>query len=304
MDMYGAMRLFRRIVETGSFAQASRDFDITPSSASRQIGALEDMLGAPLLTRTTRKLTMTEAGELYFERIVSILDDLDEANRLVVQLLAAPRGTLRINSTVTFGHRCITPFLPEFLSRYPEIRLELTLTEKVVDLIEERVDIAIRIGRLKDSGLVSRKLLSHRFVLCATPDYLRRRGTPHTADDLLQHNCLAFDFNPGGDTWYVGPVGSREEITISGSLRANSLDVLHDMTTAGVGIGILPDWVAGSDLASGRIVEVLRELDAAPAPVNLSAVHAIFAANRRNSPKVRAFLEFLSGKLDADNTPR
>lgn len=295
--MYSAMKLFRRIVETGSFAQASRDFDITPSSATRQLLSLEKELGAQLLTRTTRKLTMTEAGELYFERVVGILDEIDEANRAVGQLLRVPRGTLRINSTVTFGQMYIAPHLPEFMRCYPDIRLEFYMTDKVVDLVEERVDIAIRIGELKDSSLVSRKLMPHRYILCAAPDYLRRHSTPSTPEELQQHSCLTFAFSPGSDKWYFGPEGNREEFTVRGILRVNSVEVLRNMIVAGMGVGVLTDWILREDLINGRVVELLPDWNVAPLPVTNSAIHVVYPANRRKAPNVRAFIDFLTAKL-------
>ncbi len=292
MNSLNAIRLFAQAAEAGSFSEAGRRLGMAPSSVSRQVAALEDSVGAQLMHRTTRKLTLTEAGRLYFERVSRILAELDEASAAVSHLEAAPRGMLHVNAPPAFGVRHIAPAMPDFLARFPEVRIELTLTDSFVNLLEVGADLAIRVGELEDSSLIARRLAPNRRILCASPDYLARAGTPECPQDLAAHNCLVYTRHHGDVNWNLGGPDGLEEVRVSGNLRTNDAEAVHAAALGGLGIALLPSWVVGAEVQSGRLVAVLPRYRAAPGALD-TGIHALYPANRHLSIKVRAFIDFL-----------
>jgi DNA-binding transcriptional LysR family regulator len=234
------MDLFVDVVAAGSFSEAGRRRGLAASSVTRSINALEDELGARLLNRTTRKLSLTEAGRLYHERSLRILADVEDAKLSVTQLEAAPRGTLRLNVPVAFGTLHVAPALPEFLARYPAVQIDLDMTDAFIDLVEQGVDLAVRIGELEDSSLIARRLARNHRVICASPDYLRSAGVPRVPADLRQHNCLIYKRQPGRAVWRLRNAEGTVEIDVGGTLRSNNSDALHAATLGGRGLAILP----------------------------------------------------------------
>jgi DNA-binding transcriptional LysR family regulator len=294
MDKPGEMAAFVRVVEEGGFSAAGRTLGLTPSAVSKLIGRLEDRLGARLLHRTTRRINLTHEGVAFYQRSVRILREIKEAEDAITQLHVAPRGTLRVNAAVAFATYQIVPLMPEFLERYPEVHLELTVTDRVVDLIEEGVDVAIRTGALIDSSLISRQLAEDHRLICGAPAYLDRHGVPQTPDDLADHNCLAWIGNQGGlNDWpFDGPDGPYT-VTVSGNAEVNSGETLYEMTLAGLGLARMAEFRVGADIAAGRLVPLLLDHHrAVPLPI-----HVVYPHRRHLLPKVRTFVDFLALKF-------
>jgi DNA-binding transcriptional LysR family regulator len=294
VDTLGSMELFVAVVDAGSFSAAARRLGLAPSSVARGIGGLEDELGVRLLARTTRRLSLTEPGRVYHERSRRILSEVEEARLSVARLEAAPRGLLRISVPVVFGRLHVAPALAEFLASYPEVEIDLSMTDAYVDLVEEGIDLAIRVGELQDSSLMARKLAPTRRVMCASPAYLERRGAPARPSDLKGHDCLSYRYSGAAPIWRLrAPDGTLHEIEVSGSLRTNNADALHIAALAGVGIVLLPTFLAGADIRGGRL-RLLFEDHRVSATSSLDTnIHAVFPCNRHLSPKVRAFVDFL-----------
>ena len=303
MDSLTGMRLFEQVVRAESFSEAGRQLGLVPSSVSRQINALEDGLGVRLFNRSTRKLSLTDAGQLYHDRVARILSDIDAANRAVVELDAEPRGTLRINALLVFGRVHVAPLIPEFLARYPDVQIDFTTTDQLVDLVEEGADVAIRIGERKDSSLVARKLAPLRRIICGSPTYLAAHGAPQRPEDLADHNCLTFRlqtagslWRPGADVWRLRGQDGVVDVAVSGRLRANGVDVLLEASRAGLGLVLMPIWMVGDDIRGGRLRPVLSQYRVSPTTID-AAIYAVFPASRHLSPKVRVFIDYLAERF-------
>lgn len=290
MIPFAAMRVFVKVVETGSFSEAARQTGQTPSWVSRQIGILEDQLGVRLLNRTTRRLNATEAGLLYYRRARDIVADFDDANLAVSQHEGAPRGTLRLNVPSNFGRLHIAPALGEFIRAYPEIGIDLSMTETVVDLIEDGADMAVRIGKLPDSSLIARKLATQRRIICASPAYLDMHGVPQTPQDLKNHNCLTLKSLSGSMSWRLRGANGAVDIDVSGNLHADTGGALLSAALGGLGIVRPPTWLAGAEIQAGRLVRILPDHEVLPTDI---PIQAVYPHNRHLSPKVRAFVDFL-----------
>lgn len=296
MDRFAALEAFAKVAETQSFSEAARRLRSSKSAVSRHVAALEADLGARLFHRTTRSLTLTEAGRGYFERASRILADLDEANASVSQLQAAPRGRLRVNAPMSFGFLHLAPALGDFLARYPEIELEVALTDRFVDLVDEGVDVAVRIGNLTDSSLVARRLAVIHRVVCASPDYLKARGVPQTPDDLKAHDCLTNTNMGAGREWrFVHPDGKPWPVEVRGRMSSNNGDMLRVAALRSHGFVGLPTFIVGEDLKAGTLVSVLEPFIAQDLTLN-----AVYPTARHLSPKVRAFVDFLSQRFGGD----
>ena len=293
MDRLGAIEAFVKVSETQSFSEAARRLRSSKSVVSRHVSTLESELGARLFHRTTRSLTLTEAGRSYLEHASRILADLEDAKRSVSQLQSAPRGQLRVNAPMSFGLLHLTPALPEFLTRYADIEVDLTLNDRFVDLVDEGFDLAVRIGNLEDSSLVARKLAPIRRVVCASPAYLKAHGVPATPDDLKQHECLYYSNVALSHEWrFVRDNGRPWTVEVRGRLSANNGDALKAAVLRGLGLAILPTFIAGDDLRAGALVTVLDKFIAQDMTVN-----AVYPHSRHLSPKVRAFIDFLAERF-------
>lgn len=289
MDTLTGMDLFVRAVDTGSFSETARAMNLTPSAVSKQIARLEDRLGVRLFNRTTRRLAPTEEGRAYYERCRQILADIEEAEAAVSQLNATPRGVLRINMPQVFGRRHVIPALSEFLELYPDVHLDVTMTDQFVDPIAEGVDMLIRVGDLKDSSLIARKLAGARRVVAATPAYWEKHGRPAKPDDLANHNCLTYAYLASGHDWRLtDPDGVEHVVSVSGNFAANNGEALMGAAKEGLGVVLQPTWMCGPELRAGELEEVLTEYTL-PEP----SVHAIYPPGRHLSAKVRAFVDFL-----------
>lgn len=293
LDRFAAIESFVKVAETGSFSEAARRLRSSKSAVSRNVGALEAELGARLFHRTTRSLTLTEAGQGYFERAARILADLEEANLAVTRLQAAPRGRLRVNAPMSFGFLHLAPALPDFLAIYPDVSVDLVMNDRFVDLVDEGFDVAVRIGAMEDSSLIARRLAPVRRVVCASPDYLAARGTPSTPDDLRRHECLSNSNIAAPHEWrFFSPDGKPWPVEARGRLNANNGDALRVAALKGLGLANLPTFIVGADLRAGALLTVLDDYIAQDMTLN-----AIYPNARHLSPKVRAFVDFLTERF-------
>ncbi|MEX0694949.1 MAG: LysR family transcriptional regulator [Rhodospirillales bacterium] len=289
MDRFGEMETFVRVVDSGSFSSAARDLHMTPSAVSKMIGRLEDRLGVRLLSRTTRKLSLTEEGRVFFQRITPILSEVAEAEDTVSLSTAEARGVLRVNASTAFGQYQIVPLIPKMLDRYPSLQVQLTMTDSIVNLVEEGFDVSIRIGTLTDSSLIARKLgVAHR-VLVASPAYLEKHGVPKCPVDLEQHQCLKLSIPTSLNKWEFVLADGPRTVEVSGRFEADNAIALHEAALAGLGLFRAATFVVGEDIKAGRLVQVLQEFEISGDP----GIFVVWPHNRNLSAKVRAFVDTL-----------
>lgn len=288
MDRFVAMEAFVRVVERGGFSAAAKDLRLSRAMVSRHVQELEAHLGARLLHRTTRKVSLTEAGKVYFDRSTHLLSELAAAEGEVGELHARPRGNLKVNGPVVFGARHLATAVADYMQAFPEVKVELTLNDRFVDLVEEGYDVAIRIGRLEDSSLMARRLAPCRVVVVAAPAYLARRGVPRTPDDLMNHDCVRYMYGEGGEVWpFTGP-GGPGQVRVHGQLRTNNGEAMRIAALSGNAIAALPSFIVSEELASGALVPLLREYR-----LPEMGVHAVYPPGRNPSAKLRSFIDFL-----------
>jgi DNA-binding transcriptional LysR family regulator len=293
LDWLQPMRIFVSVVQNGSLSSAGRQLGLSPASVSRHISALEESLGCRLINRSSRKLTLTEAGELYFTKVEQILLQIAEANDTVAQLQTMPRGTLRVHTRMLVGHLIVVPALPDFLARNPEVRVDLLMSNNAVDLVERNIDVDIRIGKLVDSSLVAKRLVPAERVLCATPTYLRGRPPIEAPGDLATHNCLTYRINVGQTVWrFVDGSGAMQEVQVGGTLQSDNGLALLTATLADVGIALMPDWAVRDPLADGRLQRLLPHYRVSHIEFD-NGVYAVYQRTHM-SAKVRAFIDFLA----------
>ena len=289
MDQLAAMATFVRVVDAGSLSAAARSLPSSLTSVSRQISALEQHFGTPLLLRTTRQLALTEDGRILYERAKSILGEFREIEANLSRDRRAPSGRIRISAPTLIGRLVIAPLLAEFLQLYPQLTIDLLLVDRAVHMVEEDIHLSLRVGHLPDSQLVGRKLADIRMILCASPAYLARRGVPKTPADLGHHDCLVFSDAPGVAVWrFAEGVKTERRIRISARLWVNSLDALVTAAKDGAGIVRVPSWQVEADLAAGRLQRLLLEHEPRPTPL-----HLLFQPSRLASPKSRIFADYL-----------
>jgi len=295
VDQFTAMKVFRRVVELEGFSAAARDLGLSNAAVSKNVSELEAELGVRLLTRTTRRSSVTEAGEAYYRRCVRVLEELDEARDEVAELANTPRGTLRITAPVSFGLTHLSPVIPAFLERYPSLKLDLVLNDRVVDLVDEGFDLALRGGgELSDSGLVVRKLAPIRRVVCSAPAYFESRPVPKQPSDLAEHECLIYSLSSSPRQWTFVHDGGELTVRVDGRYHVNSSIALKHAALAGLGLGLIPTYLVGPELRRGELVAVLPRFR--PAPQSLYALHP----HRQYVPhKTRSFIDFLSATFGA-----
>ena len=288
MDKFQEMRVFVAVVDTGSFVRAADALSLSKTAVSRLVGELEARLGARLMHRTTRKLSLTPEGEVFHERCRQLLDGLTEAEAELTAHAGEAIGRLRINVPVTFGLLHLAPLWPAFMAMHPKVELDITLSDRVVDLVDEGYDLAVRIARLQPSSLVSRTLSSTRLVLCASPEYLRRQGTPQHPSDLAQHAVIAYTLLSMGERWeFEGPDGPVS-VTVAPHMRTNSGDTCCAAALQHQGFVLQPTFLVGPHLASGALVEVLPQYRS----IELG-VFAVYPSRKHLTPKVRVLIDFL-----------
>jgi DNA-binding transcriptional LysR family regulator len=289
------LAVFAKVAEVKSFTKAAEALGLSKSAVSKHVAGLEERLKARLLQRTTRRLSLTEVGTALFARAQRIVAEVEEAERAVTTLSTEPRGTLRVSAPMSFGIRHLGPLVAEFMARYPELSVEMILNDRMVDIVEDGFDLAIRIAKLPDSSLIARKLCPGRRVVCASPDYWRRHGIPKTPADLKGHNCLMYTYllNPG-ELRFDGPAGPLT-IPVAGTLHSNNGDILRSAALAGIGFYFAPTFLVGDDVRLGRLERVLPEYD----DTSLS-IYAVYPHNRHLSAKVRAFIDFLAERFGGE----
>nr|WP_250813104.1 LysR substrate-binding domain-containing protein [Neorhizobium tomejilense] len=287
MERSGEMEVFARVVQDGGFSAAARNLDITPSAVSKLIARLETRLGTRLLVRTTRALTLTQEGEAYHHAALRILQELNDADQEAAG--GAVRGRLRINTTIPFGTMFVAPAMPEFVARNPDLIVDLSFTDGIVDLVAENTDVAIRMGNLPDSGLIARKLGQSRRVVCASPDYLKRRGSPRTPTDLEQHDCLTFNFRRARPSWPFRADGRDVAQPVQGSIVVNNGETMKQMVLAGAGIARVGLFHVANEIAAGRLIPLLEDYN----PGDLELVHAVYVGGGPLPHRVRAFIEHM-----------
>ena len=294
MSSLNRLLYFNCVVETGSISEASRVFDVQPSSISRQLSVLEEELGVRLLNKTTRNTGLTEAGRKYYEYSQRIVSEFDEAKRVVNDLQEKPKGKLKISMTVGFGESIVLPLISKFMMLYPNIDMELELTERVVDLVEENIDIAIRSGRLSDSSMIAKRLAFNNFLLCASPQYLANNGIPHHPEDLAEHQCIRYSYARWQD-WFL-MAETKTKLIINNAISVNSVNGQKQLVLNNTGLALMPLWAIKSELANGSLKQVMQTYTFSPYE-ELSATYAIYLKRDLISPKTRVFLDFLGENI-------
>jgi len=293
MENLTDIAVFVQVVESGSFTAASDRLGLSRSVVSKYITRLEDRLGVRLMNRTTRRLSLTEAGQTFFTGSQRGLQEIETAETEVSRLQETPRGKLRLNAPMSFGILHIAPALPDFLRRYPDLSVDMSLDDRQVDLVEEGFDLAIRIAELPDSSLVARRLGPCRHVVCASPNYLELYGSPRTPDDLRKHNAITYRYQASPGEWRL--LSSEKHfvsIPVTGSIQMNNSLAIREAVLCGAGITLIPTFLVGDDLKAGRLYEVLPEYRAQEI-----SIYAVYPERRHLSPKVRAFVEFMKERL-------
>jgi DNA-binding transcriptional LysR family regulator len=296
MDRMAGMAVFTKVVGAGSFSAAARGMNLSQAYVTKQIQELESWLGARLLNRTTRRLSLTEVGSGFYDRCMRILDAIEEARSAAGALQTVPRGRLRINAPVSFGLLHLAPAVTEFLETYPDVSIEMLVNDRVVDLLEGEFDVGVRIGRLRDSSLIARRIAPICLAICAAPAYLARHGAPKTPDDLANHNCLEYTYFESRGEWrLLDPAGSEIAVPVSGRYLAHNADVLRSTALAGGGVILAPTFLLGEDLRAGRLVRLLPDY-----PPPEQALHALYPPGRHLSAKVRSFVDFLVARFGGE----
>lgn len=297
-DRWGSILAFEAVGRRLSFAAAAAELDLSASALSRRVAQLEQRLGTRLLHRTTRNVTLTEAGERYLGRCRGLIEQADEMDAAAASERAEPSGTLRLSLPNLYGQKRVAPLLPAFMARYPLVRLQVMLSDGYVDMVAERFDAAIRIGDLADGDYVARRLVANPRYIVASLDYLERRGTPMTPRDIAAHDCLHFNPLIVGKSWRLARGGRTVDVPIRPIMSADNAEVLREAALAGRGLAVLADFVVGEDIAAGRLVPVLAEWTAAA-----SNVHVIYPAAPYLPLKTRAFVDFMIATLGAGGAP-
>ena len=292
MDLLGSMKTYVAVVDSGSFAAAALRLDVSRAMVSKQVQKLEEHLGTRLLNRTTRRLSPTETGRAFHERSVQILGDVNEAEQIAGQMTTLPRGVLRVTIPLSYAQHRLGSIIGAYTQAYPQVQLDIALSDRKVDLVEEGFDVAIRIGALSQSDLIARKLGVARSIVCASPGYLAAHGTPQTPHDLSQHACLSYSLSGGGADWRLESAGEHLTVPVAGPIRADNGDMIRLAAVAGAGIVFQPHFIVGEDLAAGRLVQVLPGWESAEL-----GIHALYPSRKHLSAKVRTFVDFVVAAL-------
>ena len=295
MDRLLAMEMFVRVVETGSFSKAAREFNTTQPTVTKQLAATEARLGVRLLNRNTRGVSLTEPGALYYERCKSIVREADEAESIVRLRQSRAQGLLRIGTSTAFGRRVVVPLALDFMARHPQVQVDLSFEDRYVDLVAQGIDVAIRMGQLADSSLGARFLGMNPWVMVAAPGYLRKHGTPKKAQELSGHVALIYSSVVGDDVWHLRtPRGDAVSVPVTGRLRSNNVSAVLAAARGGLGIALMPRYVAQDSLTGGQVVELLADHGLAA-----QEIHAVFPSPKLVPGKVSSFVAFLQGRFDA-----
>ncbi|MCW8903518.1 LysR family transcriptional regulator [Sedimenticola sp.] len=296
MDSLTDIAVFTQVVDSGSFTAAAERLSLSKSVVSKYVTRLEDRLGARLLNRTTRRLSLTEIGRVFYERSLRGLQEIEEAEAQVSRLQGKPRGTLRLNTPMSFGILHIAPALPDFLRRYPEISVDMNLDDRQVDVIEEGFDLSVRISELPDSALIARRLAPCRHAVVASPEYLEQNGIPTTPDNLRHHNIISYRYQASAREWHFRDSDKKMiSVPISGTVQMNNSLALREALLGGIGMARTPTFVVGQDIQSGRLKQVLTNYETLEV-----SIYLVYPQRRHLSPKVRAFVDYFAERI-SDN---
>jgi DNA-binding transcriptional LysR family regulator len=296
VDRFLTMTVFAKVVESSSFATAARRLEMSPAAVSKHVQTLETRLGVRLLNRTTRHVSLTEVGREYYRNSRRILADLEAADQAASHLQAVPRGLLRVSAPVSFGSRYVVSAISVYLEAYPDVSIDLSLENRYVDLLEERIDLAIRVGHLADSTLIARRLHSAHMVLCASPEYLERHGTPANLHELAHHDCLVSTHASARPGWHFRtPDGEALVVHVSGRVQANNSDALRTLALDGRGILLQANFIVGDDIGAGRLVPLLAAYRPEDAPIQ-----AVYPHSRYMPAKARTFVDFLAERFSRE----
>ena len=288
MDKMRSMEVFVQVVDAGNFSAAARALDMSTVMVSKHVAALETLVGARLLHRTTRSQSLSEIGERYVEQCRQILQLVREAETGAMAMRAAPRGTLKVSAPVAFGSQCLAPAMAEYLDRHPEVSLDLELSNRLSDVVEEGLDAAVRIGHLKDTAMVARPLRPLQMIICAAPGYLKRHGTPRTPADLARHQCMNFTHWRHETRWRLAGPADADASPPACRMRSNNGEVLSHAAIEGLGVVMQAEAMLADEMARGRLVPILRGYWPTPRPM-----HLIYPRDRQSTPKLSSFVEFV-----------
>lgn len=295
MDLLSPMKTFVRVVEAGSFSAVAAELRTTQPTISRQVAALEEHLGARLLTRTTRQLTLTDDGQAFYERALRVLESLSEAENAVGRRRGRPSGVLRIATPVVFGRLHIVPRLPAFMARYPDVSVDIVMSDTFTDLVEQGIDLAIRVGEITDPGLVARRIGIVQRVTVASPAYLKAHKTPRVPQDLQDHECIIYTRLATGDRWHFeGPEGPIS-VDVKGRYRADNSEAVRDGVLSGLGIAVIPAFAFSSEIESGKVRVLLKAFEPKRLPM-----HAVYPSRRFVPLKVRTIIDYLAHEFALD----
>ncbi|AZD80275.1 LysR family transcriptional regulator [Pseudomonas chlororaphis] len=299
MDKLLALKMFVETVRCGGYSSAARKLGLSTSSVTRQVAGLESELGASLLNRTTRNTSVTLAGQAYFDKAVAILEAIDEADASVADRGSEAQGHLRASVPVEFGRRIIAPHLGRLLERHPGLEISLSLSDRVSDLISERIDVSVRLGSsVVSDDIVSKKIGDFQRWVVASPDYLARTGLPRQPSDLLEHQCLRFDYGGVHQDWTFQRDEEPQRLGVQGRLQSNNADILREAALAGGGVALLADWLVRDDVGQGRLTRVLEQYEVNPGTAS-TCINALYLPNHRGSSRINVFIEFLEEILAA-----
>jgi DNA-binding transcriptional LysR family regulator len=300
MDRIDGFRMFVRVVEAGSFSRAARDLNVTQPTVTRQVAALEQRLGARLLNRNTRRLSVTELGQLYYEKSKAVLEAYEDSENLAPGRQAPVRGRIRIGTSVGFGRRVVTPLILKFMRQYPALEVDLSFEDTYVDLVAQGIDVAVRMGKLADSSLGARYLGLNPWVAVASPAYIKKHGRPRTPQELIRHNVLVYSTVQGDDhLHFIDPKAGRVSVAVHGSIRSNNLSSILAAVRDGMGLAALPMYVAATSLATRHVQPVLEDFE-----LPSQEIHAVYPSPKLVPPKVSVLIEYLCAAFQDDDWPR
>lgn len=289
MDRFQAMRVFTQVVESGSFSGAADKLGLSTTATSRYVAELETHLQTRLLNRTTRRVSLTESGRAFHERCVQLLADLDDAEQEAAKAARVPRGTIRLTTSVNFGVRHVAPAIADFMALHRDVKFDVSLADRIIDLVEEGFDLALRVGVAGSGNVVARKLGDTRLVPCASPEYLARHGAPRMPEDLSKHDCFTYEYVTPRNVWrFRDSAGKEIQVRVSGSLHSNNGDVLAEAAARGAGIVFEPAFIVGPEVRAGRLVPLLQDFTGPPMPI-----YAVYPSRKHLSAKVRVFVDYL-----------
>jgi DNA-binding transcriptional LysR family regulator len=293
VDRLAAIQVFSQVVESGSFAKAAARLGLSTSAASRHVAELESHLQTRLLNRTTRRVSLTESGRAFYERSVQLLADLEEAEQEAARTAVVPRGTIKLTASVNFGVRHIAPAIAAFLAQHREVGFDVSLSDRIVDLVEEGFDLGIRVGVAGSDNIVARKLGETRLVPCASPGYIQAHGAPQAPEELEEHNCFTYEYVTPRNLWrFRDPSGHERAVRVRGNLHSNNGDLLAEAAARGAGIVFEPAFIVGLDVRAGRLVPLLQDFVPLPVPI-----YAVYPSRKHLSAKVRLFVDFLVARF-------